>query len=157
MSFILENTPHLQTLFSGLTISPESLIDSVIAMWVIINLPDRFKTKMEVWLGKCKVEKKSPSLDDTWEVIRKFLQHCENNNKHFSQALLASKSKNINNNQNKKDKTATTQNVPQAGTTPSPNIMKAIETSSKGTRMDSAVKNPCDPLLHPLENMALSQ
>ncbi|MBW0523599.1 hypothetical protein O181_063314 [Austropuccinia psidii MF-1] len=102
MSFILENTLHLRTLFSGLTISPESLIDSARAMWVIINLPDRFKTTMVVWLGKCKVEKKSPSLDDTWEVIRKFLQRCENNHKHSSQALLATKNNNINSNQNKK-------------------------------------------------------
>ncbi|MBW0508265.1 hypothetical protein O181_047980 [Austropuccinia psidii MF-1] len=82
VSFILENTLHLQTLFSGLTISPESLIDSVIAMWVIINLPNKFKTAMEVWLGKCKVEKKSTSLDYTWELIRKFLQRCKNNNEH---------------------------------------------------------------------------
>ncbi|MBW0472692.1 hypothetical protein O181_012407 [Austropuccinia psidii MF-1] len=74
MSFILENTLHLYTLFSGLTISPEDLIDSVIAMWVIINLPERFKKTMEVWLGKCEVEKTSPSLDNTWEVMRKFLQ-----------------------------------------------------------------------------------
>ncbi|MBW0478758.1 hypothetical protein O181_018473 [Austropuccinia psidii MF-1] len=103
MSFILENTLYLRTLFSGLTISPESLIDSIIAMWVIINLPNRFKTTMEVWLGKCKVEKKSPSLDDTWEVIRKFLQRCENNNEHSNQALLASKNNNTNNNQNKKE------------------------------------------------------
>ncbi|MBW0559943.1 hypothetical protein O181_099658 [Austropuccinia psidii MF-1] len=102
MSLILENNLHLQTLCSGLTIFPESLIDSVIAMWVIINLPDRFKTTMEVWLGKCEVEKKSPLLERTWEVIKKFLQYCKNNNKHSNQALLASKSNNVNNNQNKK-------------------------------------------------------
>ncbi|MBW0530696.1 hypothetical protein O181_070411 [Austropuccinia psidii MF-1] len=71
-------------------------------MWVIINLPNRFKKTMEVWLGKCQVENKSPSLDDTWEVIRKFLQRCENNNEHSSQAVLAFKNNNINNNQNKK-------------------------------------------------------
>ncbi|MBW0473457.1 hypothetical protein O181_013172 [Austropuccinia psidii MF-1] len=91
MSFILENTLHLCTLFSGLTISPKNLIDSVIAMCVIINLPERFKTTMEVWLGKCKVEKTSPSLDDTWEVMRKFLQQDENNHNPNNQALIASK------------------------------------------------------------------
>ncbi|MBW0563578.1 hypothetical protein O181_103293 [Austropuccinia psidii MF-1] len=91
MSFILENTLHLHTLFSGLTISPEDLIDSVIAMWVIINLPKRFKTTMEIWLGECKVEKTSPSLDDTWEVLRKFLQQDENNHNPNNQALIASK------------------------------------------------------------------
>ncbi|MBW0549632.1 hypothetical protein O181_089347 [Austropuccinia psidii MF-1] len=100
MSFIPENTLHLQTLFSGLTISPETLIDSVISMWVIISLPDRFKTTMELWLGKCKVENKSPSLDDTWEVISKCLQHCENSNDHSNQALLASRNNNTNNKQN---------------------------------------------------------
>ncbi|MBW0496516.1 hypothetical protein O181_036231 [Austropuccinia psidii MF-1] len=57
---------------------------------------------MEVWLGKCKVEKKSPSLDDTWEVIRKFLQCYQNNNKHSNQVLPASKNNNTNNHQNKK-------------------------------------------------------
>ncbi|MBW0497077.1 hypothetical protein O181_036792 [Austropuccinia psidii MF-1] len=111
MSFILENTLHLRTLFSGLTISPESLIDSVIAVGVIIILPNRFKTTMEVWLGECEVEKTYPSLDDIWEVIKKFLRHCENNNKHSNQTILASKNNNTNNNQNKKDKMATTQNV----------------------------------------------
>ncbi|MBW0551635.1 hypothetical protein O181_091350 [Austropuccinia psidii MF-1] len=69
-------------------------------MWVIINLPDRFKTTMELWLEKCKVENKSPSLDDTWKFIRKCLQHCENNNDHSNQALLASKNNNTNNKQN---------------------------------------------------------
>ncbi|MBW0527426.1 hypothetical protein O181_067141 [Austropuccinia psidii MF-1] len=91
MSFILENTLHLFTLISGLTISPEDLIDSVIAMGVIINLPERFKTTMEVWLGKCKVEKTYPSLDDTWEVMRNFLQRDENNHNPNNQALIASK------------------------------------------------------------------
>ncbi|MBW0584237.1 hypothetical protein O181_123952, partial [Austropuccinia psidii MF-1] len=47
MSSILENTQQLCSLFSGLTIPPEELIDSVIAMWIIINLPERFKTTME--------------------------------------------------------------------------------------------------------------
>ncbi|MBW0483697.1 hypothetical protein O181_023412 [Austropuccinia psidii MF-1] len=83
---------HLCTLFSYLTNSPEDLIDSVIAMWGIINLPERFKTSMEVWLGKCKVEKKSPSIDDTWEVMRKFLQRSQNNNNPNNQALISSKS-----------------------------------------------------------------
>ncbi|MBW0567209.1 hypothetical protein O181_106924 [Austropuccinia psidii MF-1] len=82
MLTILENTLHLRNLFSGLTTSPKDLIDSVIAMWVIINLPERFKTTMEVWLVKCEVENKHPSLDDTWEVMRKFLQRNENVTEH---------------------------------------------------------------------------
>ncbi|MBW0514410.1 hypothetical protein O181_054125 [Austropuccinia psidii MF-1] len=57
---------------------------------------------MEVWLEKCEVRKKSPFLDDTWEVIRKLLQRFKNNNKNSEQALLASKNNNVNNNQNKK-------------------------------------------------------
>ncbi|MBW0515701.1 hypothetical protein O181_055416 [Austropuccinia psidii MF-1] len=94
MSSILENTQKLRSLFSGLTIPPEDLIKSVIAMWVIINLPERFKTTMEVWLGKCEVEKKTPSLDETWEVIRKFLQRQEGNrNEQPNQALVASRNK----------------------------------------------------------------
>ncbi|MBW0501636.1 hypothetical protein O181_041351 [Austropuccinia psidii MF-1] len=49
---------------------------------------------MEVWLGKYKVEKKTPSLDETWEVIRKFLQRQEgNNNEQPNQALGASRNK----------------------------------------------------------------
>ncbi|MBW0541300.1 hypothetical protein O181_081015 [Austropuccinia psidii MF-1] len=47
MSSIPENTQQLHSLFSGLTIPPEDLISSVIAMWVIINLPERFKITME--------------------------------------------------------------------------------------------------------------
>ncbi|MBW0523678.1 hypothetical protein O181_063393 [Austropuccinia psidii MF-1] len=94
MSSILENTQQLRSLFSGLTIPPEDLIDSVIAMWVIINLLERFKTTMEVWLAKCEVEKKTPSLDETWEVIRKFLQQQEeNSNEQPNQALGSSRNK----------------------------------------------------------------
>ncbi|MBW0478500.1 hypothetical protein O181_018215 [Austropuccinia psidii MF-1] len=103
MSFILENTLHLRTLFCGLTISPEDLIDSLIAMWVIINLPERFKMTMEVWLGKCKVEKKSPSLDDTWEVMTKFLQRSVSNTTPNNQALVSSKT-NSNSNQKQQQK-----------------------------------------------------
>ncbi|MBW0461711.1 hypothetical protein O181_001426 [Austropuccinia psidii MF-1] len=98
MSTILENTLHLQTLFCGLTIFPKDLIDSVIAMWVIINIPERFKTTMEVWLGKCEVKEKSPSLDNTWEVIRKFLQHNESGTDQTNQALAALKNQRQENN-----------------------------------------------------------
>ncbi|MBW0504908.1 hypothetical protein O181_044623 [Austropuccinia psidii MF-1] len=98
MSTILENTFHLRTLFCGLTISPKDLIDSVIAMWVIIKIPERFQTTMEVCLGKCEVKKKSPSLDDTWEVIRKFLQRYESRTGQTNQALAASKNQRQGNN-----------------------------------------------------------
>ncbi|MBW0481599.1 hypothetical protein O181_021314 [Austropuccinia psidii MF-1] len=91
MSFILETTLHLRTLFSGLAISPGDLIDSIRAMWVMINLPEAFKTTMEFWRSKCEVEKISPSLDDTWEVMRKFLQRDEKNHNPNNQALIASK------------------------------------------------------------------
>ncbi|MBW0497539.1 hypothetical protein O181_037254 [Austropuccinia psidii MF-1] len=75
-------------------------------MWVIINLPERFKTTMGVWLGKCKVEKKSPSLDDTWGVIRKFFQKSENNNNPKDQELIASEANSkIKQNQQQKRKT----------------------------------------------------
>ncbi|MBW0487056.1 hypothetical protein O181_026771 [Austropuccinia psidii MF-1] len=82
---------HLRTLFSGLTISPEDLIDSVIAMWVIINLPGRFKTTMEVWLGKFEVEKKSSSLNNTGEMMINFIQQSHKNNNPSNQALISSK------------------------------------------------------------------
>ncbi|MBW0531483.1 hypothetical protein O181_071198 [Austropuccinia psidii MF-1] len=94
MSSILENTQKLSSHFSGLNIPPEDLIGSVIAMWVIINLPETFKTTLEGWLGKCKAEKKTPSLDETWELIRKFLQQQEgNSNEQPNQALGASRNK----------------------------------------------------------------
>ncbi|MBW0487380.1 hypothetical protein O181_027095 [Austropuccinia psidii MF-1] len=98
MSTILRNTLHLQTLFCGLTISPEDLIDSIIAMRVTINIPERFKATMEVWLGNCKVKKKSPSLDDTSEVIRKFLQRIESGTDQTNQALAALKNQRQENN-----------------------------------------------------------
>ncbi|MBW0518389.1 hypothetical protein O181_058104 [Austropuccinia psidii MF-1] len=53
---------------------------------------------MEVWLGKCKVKKKSPSLDDMWEVIRKFLQCNGSGTDQTNQALAASKNKRQGNN-----------------------------------------------------------
>ncbi|MBW0573926.1 hypothetical protein O181_113641 [Austropuccinia psidii MF-1] len=77
-------------------------------MWVIINLPERLKTTMEVWLGKCEVEKKTPSIDETWEVIRKFLQQQEGNrNEKPNQAVGASRNEPNKNQQSPRRKKTT--------------------------------------------------
>ncbi|MBW0554204.1 hypothetical protein O181_093919 [Austropuccinia psidii MF-1] len=71
-------------------------------MWVIIHLPERFKTTMEVCPRKCAVKKKYPSLNDTWEAMRKFLKHNKNGIDQTNQApaTLNNKRKDNNSSQN---------------------------------------------------------
>ncbi|MBW0499360.1 hypothetical protein O181_039075 [Austropuccinia psidii MF-1] len=53
---LLENTRALCSPIHDNSVTPSSLLDSVVAMWTIINLPNNYKTIGELWLKKCEIE-----------------------------------------------------------------------------------------------------
>ncbi|PLW21070.1 hypothetical protein PCANC_07354 [Puccinia coronata f. sp. avenae] len=58
---------------------PSTLLDSVIATWAIINLPNDFKMAGELIIKKCEIEKATPSLKQTIEELRLVVNgysHC---------------------------------------------------------------------------------
>ncbi|MBW0519073.1 hypothetical protein O181_058788 [Austropuccinia psidii MF-1] len=94
----LENTRQLCSLIDDKTTKPSILLDSVVAMWAIINLPNKFKNTGELWLKKCEIEKRTPSLKDTIEELRSYIQRTKENIEN-SKALAAQLKENIPSNQ----------------------------------------------------------
>ncbi|MBW0536054.1 hypothetical protein O181_075769, partial [Austropuccinia psidii MF-1] len=86
---VQELTRNLCTLIDDKSIKPSVLLDSVVALWVVINLPSEYKMIGEMWLKECKVEKRSPTLDEAIEEIRCAIQRNEENQE--KQAFLAKK------------------------------------------------------------------
>lgn len=68
------NTRQLCALIDDNNTKPSILLDSVIAMWSIINLPPEFKNSGELLLKKCQIKKKAPSIKEVVEEMRSFLQ-----------------------------------------------------------------------------------
>ncbi|KAA1095011.1 hypothetical protein PGT21_050223 [Puccinia graminis f. sp. tritici] len=68
------NTRQLCALIDDSKTKPSSLLDTVIAMWCIINLPAEYKNSGELLLKKCQIEKKSPTIKEVVEEIRSFMQ-----------------------------------------------------------------------------------
>ncbi|KAH9464516.1 hypothetical protein Pst134EB_033278 [Puccinia striiformis f. sp. tritici] len=68
------NTRQLCALIDDNKTKPSSLLDTVIAMWCIINLPTEYKNSGELLLKKCQIEKKSPTIKEVVEEIRSFMQ-----------------------------------------------------------------------------------
>ncbi|MBW0581025.1 hypothetical protein O181_120740 [Austropuccinia psidii MF-1] len=67
-------------------------------MWAIINLPNKFKNTGELWLKRCKIQERTPSLKDTIEELRSYIQRTEENIKN-SKALATQLKENIPSNQ----------------------------------------------------------
>ncbi|MBW0553869.1 hypothetical protein O181_093584 [Austropuccinia psidii MF-1] len=86
---VQELTRNLCTLIDDKSVKPSVLLDSVVALWVVINLPSEYKMIGEMWLKECKVEKRSPMLDEAIEEIRCAIQRNEENQE--KQAFLAKK------------------------------------------------------------------
>ncbi|MBW0464315.1 hypothetical protein O181_004030 [Austropuccinia psidii MF-1] len=57
LSRILEQTQNLCSLIDDKLVKLSALLNSVVAMSVIINLPPECKTEGELWLKKCDIEK----------------------------------------------------------------------------------------------------
>ncbi|MBW0479251.1 hypothetical protein O181_018966 [Austropuccinia psidii MF-1] len=86
---VQELTRNLCTLINDKSVKPSVLLDSVVALWVVINLPSEYKMIGEMWLKECKVKKRSPTLDEAIEEIRCAIQRNEENQE--KQAFLAKK------------------------------------------------------------------
>ncbi|MBW0467486.1 hypothetical protein O181_007201 [Austropuccinia psidii MF-1] len=67
---LLKNTQQLCSLIDDKTVKPSVLLDSVVAMWVIRNLPDEYKTIGELWL-KMMLKQKKHSLPNEKKIITK--------------------------------------------------------------------------------------
>ncbi|MBW0479363.1 hypothetical protein O181_019078 [Austropuccinia psidii MF-1] len=91
---LLENTRTLCSLIDD-KVTPSSLLDSVVAMWTIINLPNDYKTTGELWLKKCEISETTPSLKDTIEEIQSYIQRNEENIEN-AKALATQRRKNLN-------------------------------------------------------------
>ncbi|KAH9452549.1 hypothetical protein Pst134EB_033519 [Puccinia striiformis f. sp. tritici] len=68
------NTRQLCALIDDAKTKPSALLDTVIAMWCIINLPSEYKNSGELLLKKCQIKKKSPTIKEVVEEIRSFMQ-----------------------------------------------------------------------------------
>ncbi|MBW0533970.1 hypothetical protein O181_073685 [Austropuccinia psidii MF-1] len=66
-------------------------------MWVIRNLPDKYKAIGELWLKKCEIEKATPLLKDTIEELHAYIIQTEDNAA-TKKALSAQQNKNQNKN-----------------------------------------------------------
>ncbi|MBW0544655.1 hypothetical protein O181_084370 [Austropuccinia psidii MF-1] len=80
---IMTVTQNLCSLIDDNKTKPSSLIDSMIAMWVIINLPPHLKLIGEIFLQNYNGDKNPPSLKHLWEEFRLYTQrqnHKTNNN-----------------------------------------------------------------------------
>ncbi|MBW0470545.1 hypothetical protein O181_010260 [Austropuccinia psidii MF-1] len=84
---------HLQE--NDKTIKSSILLDSVVAMWTIRNLPEEYKTIGELWLKKVKIEKGTPYLKDTIEELHAYLVRTEEDDT-TEKALATQRNKNQN-------------------------------------------------------------
>ncbi|KAH9463487.1 hypothetical protein Pst134EA_015570 [Puccinia striiformis f. sp. tritici] len=67
------NTQQLCALIDDTKTKPSALLDTIIAMWCIINLPSKYKNSGELLPKKCQIEKKSPTIK---EVVKRFACSC---------------------------------------------------------------------------------
>ncbi|MBW0497553.1 hypothetical protein O181_037268 [Austropuccinia psidii MF-1] len=95
-----ENTRQLCSLIDDKTVKPSILLDSVVAMWTIRNLPEEYKTIGELWLKKCEIEKVTPSLKDTIEELHAYLVRTEEDDT-TEKALAAQRNENQNKSKNR--------------------------------------------------------
>ncbi|MBW0505992.1 hypothetical protein O181_045707 [Austropuccinia psidii MF-1] len=88
---LLENTRRLCSLIDDKTVKPSVLLDSVVAMWVIRDLPDEYKALGELWLKKFEIEKAKI------EELHAYIMRTEENSE-TEKALSAQQNKNKNKN-----------------------------------------------------------
>jgi hypothetical protein len=74
LNSISDNCRLLCSIIDDKTTTPSELLDSVIAMWVLFNLPPEFTSTGELLLKKCQIDKKTLSLKSLVEDVRNFLQ-----------------------------------------------------------------------------------
>jgi hypothetical protein len=65
LTTLYENSQILCSLIDNKKTKPSTLLESVIATWAIINLPDDFKMAGELIIKKCEIKKATLSLKQT--------------------------------------------------------------------------------------------
>ncbi|KAH9469463.1 hypothetical protein MJO29_003652 [Puccinia striiformis f. sp. tritici] len=90
LSNLSYNTRQLCALIDDSKTKPSMLLDTVIAMWCIINLLSEYKNSGELLLKKCQIEKKSPTIKEVVEEIRSFMQRNTESSE-TAKALAASR------------------------------------------------------------------
>ncbi|MBW0514000.1 hypothetical protein O181_053715 [Austropuccinia psidii MF-1] len=83
-----KNTQQLCSVIENKTVKPSVLLDSVVTMWEIRNIPEDNQTIRELWHKKCEIEKLTPSLEDTIEELHAYIVHTEDDIK-TKQALAS--------------------------------------------------------------------
>ncbi|MBW0468574.1 hypothetical protein O181_008289 [Austropuccinia psidii MF-1] len=116
---IQEITRNLCSLIDYQAVKPSILLDSVVALRVIINLPSEYKLIGEIWLKECRIEKRTPSLDEKIEEVRSAIQRNEENQE--KQAFMMKKKENPTTNHIKNQIIL---HANKGITIPSPNILK---------------------------------
>ncbi|PLW15453.1 hypothetical protein PCANC_22964 [Puccinia coronata f. sp. avenae] len=92
LTTLYENLRILCSLIDDKKTKPPTLLDSLIATWAIINLPDNFKMAGELIIKKCEIEKATPSLKQTIEELRLYIQQNKSSQEAAtSRALAASR------------------------------------------------------------------
>jgi hypothetical protein len=74
LTTLYKNSRILCSLIDDKKTKPSTLLNVVIATWAIINLPEDFKMAGELIIKKCKIEKATPSLKQTIEELRLYIQ-----------------------------------------------------------------------------------
>ena len=74
LNSISDNCRLLCSIIDDKMTTPSELLDSVIAMWVLFNLPSEFVPTGELLLKKCQIEKKPLTLKALVEDVRNYLQ-----------------------------------------------------------------------------------
>ncbi|MBW0460819.1 hypothetical protein O181_000534 [Austropuccinia psidii MF-1] len=87
------NNDPMALLIDDKTIKPSTLLDSVVAMWTIRNLPEEYKTIGETWLKKCKIEKVTALLKDTIEEPHAYIVRTKDDDA-TKKALATQRNKN---------------------------------------------------------------
>jgi hypothetical protein len=89
LTTLYENLRILCSLIDDKKTKPPTLLDSVIATWAIINLPDNFKMAGELIIKNCKIEKATPSLKQTIEELRLYIQQNKSSQEAATSCALA--------------------------------------------------------------------
>jgi hypothetical protein len=90
LNTISDNCQLLCSIIDDKTTTPSELLDSVIAMWVLFNLPPEFTSTGELLLKKCQIDKKTLTLKSLVEDVRNYLQR-NTKSQEASKALAAYK------------------------------------------------------------------
>jgi hypothetical protein len=89
LTTLYKNSRILCSLIDDKKTKPSTLLDSVIATWDIINLPDDFKMAGELIIKKCKIEKATLSLKQTIKELRLYIQRNKSSQEAATACALA--------------------------------------------------------------------